>query len=514
MLKSFKYRIYPTEEQKTLIDKHFGCVRFVYNLALETKQMAWAGNRVNLSRYDLQEQLKELKNDCQWLKEVNSQSLQVGLMNLDAAYLKFYNGQSEFPKYKSKSGTQYFNVPQNVCFKDGNITLPKFKEGIKAKIHRPIVGTIRHAVISKTCTFKYYISIICDTLEPVPLKNKISKDNTTGIDLGIKDFAITSDGEVIKNPKYLKRLESKLKFCQRKHSKNKGKRTKIKISLLHEKILNQRKDFLHKTSSKLINSHENIAIENLNIEGMRKNHNLAKSISDASWANFIYFLKYKGDWNGNNIISIGRFEPSSKMCSSCGAINKSLTLKDREWTCECGVKHNRDINAAINIKNFALKNHLSGVDRKNQNELPTLVGVLTSEAHKSISPNGNYNKKNTITMKTTTLERNRKFALAIGGEFHQQKIAKSWFSGIEILSEKKDVFDVDSLKFNTDYNWAFSLRRKLIEKGASITILNNGVVVYVDTHNKEPFYYADYGTELECLCVAFEWIIDEINKAK
>jgi putative transposase len=380
MLRTYKYRIYPTRLQTELINKHIGSIRFLYNLALETKQMAWAGNRINLSRYDLQSQLVDLKNECIWLKEINSQSLQVALMNLDAAYLRFYKGQSNFPVFKKKSNGGSFNVPQNIFLEENKLIIPKFREGIEIILHRPIKGTIRQATISKTSSGKYFASILCETDEMIPNKDKIKDKTTMGIDLGIKSFLVGSNGESFDNPRYLRKAQSRLKYVQRRYSKHKGKRTKQRLAILHEKVTNQRKDFLHKVSMKLIRENQSIALENLNINGMIKNHHLAGSITDASWGLFVFMLEYKAEWNGVNILKIGKFDPSSKTCSNCGHINKELTLKDREWICpECDSVLDRDINAAINIKNFALKNYLSGTDRKNQNELPTLVGVLTSD---------------------------------------------------------------------------------------------------------------------------------------
>jgi len=236
--------------------------------------------------------------------------------------------------------------------------------------------------ISKTPTGKYFVSVLVETDIHNQEKAVIKEKTTIGIDLGIKSFLVTSDGQTFDNPKYLKKAQSKLKYVQSKYSKKNGKRTKHRLALLHEKVANQRKDFLQKTSTMLIKNHDNIAIEDLNIKDMLKNHCLAGSISDVGWGMFIDMLEYKAEWYGNNILRIGRFDPSSKMCSCCGNVNKELTLADREWTCaKCNTKHDRDKNAAINIKNFALRNHLS-VERtlKNQNELPTLLGVMTSEA--------------------------------------------------------------------------------------------------------------------------------------
>jgi putative transposase len=273
-------------------------------------------------------------------------------------------------------------VPQNVLLQDGKLSLPKFKEGIKIIQHRAIVGEIRQATISRTPTGKYFASILVDNKKELPKKKVIKEATTIGVDLGIKSFLITSAGAAFDNPAFLKRSLSKLKYTQRRYSKYKGKRTKYKLAAIHEKVANQRKDFLHKTSTKLIRENQSIAIEDLNIAGMVKNHKLARSISDAGWGEFVRQLEYKADWYGKNIIRIGRFEPSSKTCSVCGNINKELTLQDREWTCSgCETVLDRDVNAAINIKNFALKNYLSVERRlKNRNELPQLRGVLTSEA--------------------------------------------------------------------------------------------------------------------------------------
>jgi putative transposase len=381
MYKARKYRIYPTSSQKELIHKHCGSVRFLYNLALETKTMAYLGSKVNLSRYDLQKQLVDLKKELPWLKEINSQSLQVALLDLDTAYSNFFKGRAGFPKFKKKSNRGSFNVPQNVIVENNLLIIPKFKEGIKINLHRDLVGTIKQATISFTPTGKYFVSILCDTKEEIPTKAPITESTTIGIDLGIKNFAITSEGEVFENPKYLRKAQSKLKYVQRKYSKHKGKRTKKKLAKLHEKITNQRQDFLHKTSTKLIRENQTICLETLVVKNMVKNHNLAQAISDVSWSTFVSMLEYKADWYGKNILRIGQFAPSSKTCSNCGAINKELTLKDREWTCgNCSTVLDRDVNAACNIKSFALKNIFSGTESKNQDELPRLLGVLTPEA--------------------------------------------------------------------------------------------------------------------------------------
>jgi putative transposase len=403
MLKAYKYRLYPNEAQAELLDKHIGSCRFVYNLALECKQMAYAGSKVNLSCFDLIKQLPELKTECEWLGEINSQSLQQSITHLDNAFTRFFKGQGDFPKFKKKaSARKSFKVPQGVevDFDNETLFLPKFKKkGIKIELHRKFKGDIKQATISRTPTGKYFASILIETNTKVPVTKKVKEKTTLGIDLGIHSLIVMSDGRKIDNPKYLKASQEKLQYIQRKFSKHKGKRTKRKLAVIHEKVANQRRDFLNKLSTELINNQDSIAIENLNIKGMSTTckpkqaedgtylpngqsakSGLNKSILDAGWGVFVNMLEYKAEWKGKNILTIGRFEPSSKTCSNCGLINKELTLKDREWTCSCGSVHDRDINASINIKNFALKNYLFGTNRKNRNELPTLVGVLTYEA--------------------------------------------------------------------------------------------------------------------------------------
>lgn len=391
VLKAYKYRINPSESQKELLNKHIGSTRFLYNLSLEIKQSTYAGHGINLSCFTLHNQLTDLKKECPWLKEINSQSMQQAITDLDSAYTRFFKGQAGFPKYKIKNkGRQSFRVPQNVIVNQEKckLIIPKFKEGINIALHREIKGNIKQATISRTPTGKYFVSILAETNEITPEKKQITEETSVGIDLGIKDFIVTSNGEKVSNPKFLKKSLSKLKFQQRKYSKYKGKKTKKRLTLQHEKVASQRQDFLHKLSTKLIRENQTICLEDLNIQGMNANHNLAQSITDSGWGMFVDMLKYKADWQGKNIIQIGRFDPSSKTCSCCGKINRELKLSDREWTClGCDAIHDRDVNAAINIKSFALKNKLCvGRTLKNHEELPTLVGALTHEAQMSSSP--------------------------------------------------------------------------------------------------------------------------------
>jgi len=363
MLKAFKYRIYPTKEQTEKINQHIGGCRFVYNWALENKIRFYETSKEKLSAYDLNYMLKGLKAENLWLKEVNSQSLQQTNKNMESAFTRFFREKKGFPKFKSKKNpVQSFQIPQHysVDFDKGLIKLPKIGN-VKIIISRTFEGTPKTATVSRTPTGKYFISILVDDGKEVPVKQKFNEKSTIGVDLGIKDSAILSNGEKFENPKYLKKSLKKLKVLSRKLSKkikgsNNWKKAKLKLSRLHEKISNQRNDFQHKLSSKLISENQAIALETLNVKGMIKNHCLAQSISDAGWSSFVTKLEYKAELTGKTILRIGTFEPSSKICSTCGYYKSDLTLKIREWVCpDCKTKHDRDLNAAINIKKFALQ---------------------------------------------------------------------------------------------------------------------------------------------------------------
>lgn len=386
MYKAYKYQILPTNSQKELIHKHCGSVRFLYNLALETKTMAYMSNKVNLSRYDLQKQMVDLKKELPWLKETNSQSLQVALLNLDTAYSNFFKGKSDFPKFKKKSNSGSFNVPQNVIVSNRCLIIPKFKEGIKIKLHRDLVGDIKQCTVSYTPTGKYFVSILCETNEECLPKSPATENNSIGIDLGIKDFLVTSDGEVISNPKFLRNSMDRLKVLQRRASKkqkgsNNKKKANKRVAILHEKIANRRQGFLHKVSTKLIRENQTICLENLGVSNMIKNHCLAQAISDVSWSEFNRMIEYKAEWYGVNILRVGRFTPSSKTCE-CGKINKNLKLSDRTWQCECGKVIERDLNAARNIKKFALYKEKSGKELPVEPvEMSALVESVKQEAH-------------------------------------------------------------------------------------------------------------------------------------
>ncbi|MFA5299749.1 MAG: RNA-guided endonuclease TnpB family protein [Lutibacter sp.] len=364
MYKSYLYRLYPTKEQEILLDKHFGCVRLVYNLALECKQLAYKSQtKRNFTTFDLIYQIPELKEEFPFLKEINSHAFNAALSNLESAYNNFFRGITKFPKYKSRKSQQSFQCPDGskINFEAHLLKITKFKEGIKYRGDQIFEGKIKTVTIKKTNTGKYFASVLVDDGKELPIKSEIQEQTTIGIDVGLKNFCVLSTGEKINNPKFLQSQLTRLAILQRRASRKKRgsknqKKAYRKVSLLHEKIKNQRTNFIHKLTSRITCENQTIAIEDLNVRGMVKNRHLSQAISDVSWSEFFRQLRYKSDWYGKNLLQIGRFEPSSKMCS-CGVINNNLTLSDRTWTCEsCGVIHDRDILAAQNIKRFALIN--------------------------------------------------------------------------------------------------------------------------------------------------------------
>jgi len=381
MLRSYKYRLYPTASQRQLINKHIGACRFVYNLALECKQLAYAGTKKNVSVFELLRQLTDLKNECVWLREVDSQALQQSIINLDKAFTSFFKGQNKFPNFKKNRGTQSFRNPHGIKIRvEGKrITVPKFTEGIRFVQDKEFHGQIRSTTISRASTGKYFISVLVETGKENPKPKKVKEDSALGIDLGLKHFIVTSEGVKVDNPKHLQKALSKLKYLQRQASKKKKgganrKKANRRVALQYEYVGNQRKDFLHKLSTKLISENQALCFEDLNIEGMRQNRNLAQSISSASWATFVTMCKYKAEWYGKNFLQIPTFQASTKICSKCGATNHNLTLADREWTCaNCLTLHDRDINAAVNIKNYSLKNYCGGVRRGKPVEMSAIV---------------------------------------------------------------------------------------------------------------------------------------------
>lgn len=369
MLKAYKYRFYPTDEQKQKLTCFFGSCRFVYNLGLETKIQAWISAKKNYTCIDLANQMKDLKDtEATWLADCPSQTLQMSLRNLDNAYTKFFKGGG-FPKFKNKYSKQSIQFPQGtkVDFKSSTIFLPKLKQ-VNVLFHREFKGEIKTVTVSKTTTGKYFVSILVENKVNIPAKKKVKEKTTVGIDVGIKTLAVLSDGTVFENQKWLREVKRNLRVQQRsldRKKKVKGanyEKQRLVVARLHEHIKNQREDYLHKISTSIIKNYDTIVFEDLNIKGMMQNHKLAFAIGEIGWHKFNTMLEYKAEWYGKNIIRIGRFEPSSKCCSSCGTINKELTLKDRGWTCKCGETHDRDVNASKNIKNFGLRNKPSNAN--------------------------------------------------------------------------------------------------------------------------------------------------------
>lgn len=364
MLKAYKYRLMPDAKQREQMEQHFGACRLVWNLALEIKSRAYKSCLPTVSRYDMQKQLVELKSEYDWLYDVNSQSIQSVLLNIDRAFQNFFKTFKRgggYPKFKSKSAYQSFSCPQNVKINDDKINLPKI--GLVSYVNsRSFIGDIKTVTISKTLTGKYFASVLVDDKRELPSKKPIIENTVVGIDVGLKHFAILSDGTKIDNPKNMRNNLARLKCLQRRLSRKKkgGKnrdKAKLKVALQHEKVANQRKDFLHKLSSAITKQYDTVCVENLSIKNMVKNRKLALSISDAGWGEFFRQLKYKQEWKGGNYLELPRFQPSTKPCNKCGVSNELLTLADREWTCaNCGEIHDRDENAAINIKQYFLTN--------------------------------------------------------------------------------------------------------------------------------------------------------------
>lgn len=363
MQKSFKYRIYPTKGQQFFLAQQFGAVRFVYNFFLNNRKSEYLNNKKSLNYYDDAKSLTALKQQdgYAWLYDINAQTLQSSLRNLEVAYTNFFQKRTKFPRFHSKKNKQCIKIPQHFSIENNQLFIPKLKTGIKIVLHRELPKSTC-CFISKTPTNKYYVSFLCETdIQTLPKSTK-----TIGIDLGLTHLLTADDGKTISNPKYSKQLKKKLIFKQRQLSKkqkgsNNRNKARQQVALIHETIANKRNDHLHKVSKKLIDENQVIIAETLKVVNMMKNHKLAGSIQDASWGELLRQLKYKSDWYGRTFYQIDTFFPSSKTCNNCQFVVDSLPLNIREWDCSnCKQHHNRDVNAAINIKNKGLKD-LSGL---------------------------------------------------------------------------------------------------------------------------------------------------------
>lgn len=366
MLKSYKYRIYPNKEQISKFEQHFGCCRYIYNWGLNKKIEFYNKEKRQLTGFELQNLVTGFKKEAgmEWLNEINAQSLQLSLRNLDNAFSRFFNKQNKYPKFKTKKYSRktyqcYLGV--KVDFINNLIQLPKIRK-IKFANSREFEGDIKTSTISVTPSGKYFISITVDNNKDLPKKKSINKKTTIGIDTGIKNMLTCSDGKIFENNHYLEKEINRIKVLQKRASKkikgsNNKKKANVKIAKLHEKIKNRREDNIYKIIHKLTNEKQirTICIEDLDILKMLKNKDLSRSLMDVSLGKFYEILRFKCEWNGINLLQIGKWEASSKTCSNCSYKNNNLTLNQRTWKCpNCNTIHDRDFNASINIKNFAL----------------------------------------------------------------------------------------------------------------------------------------------------------------
>ncbi len=414
MLKAIKIRLYPNKAQQIEINQLLGSCRFVYNYCLEQKIAAYNNNKTSLGLSDLNKKIIELKNstDYNWLKEAHSKVIQQSLINLISAYSNFFKNKKGFPKFKSKNNninSCRFPIDAFGGIKGNRINLiTKIKNVFfkcSAKEEKYInknADKIKSATLSKTKSGKYFLSILIDNFISKQLSNE-NVNHIVGIDMGIKDFVVQSDGKLYENIKIKRNNELKLIRLSRalskkqKGSQNKNK-ARIKLAQFNEKLNNKKEYYLHYVSNILLNENQVIVMENLKISNMMKNHNLAKSIQELSLGKFKSILQYKSVWYNRNVVEVDTFFPSSKLCSECNYKNNSLKLKDRDWACpQCGVIHDRDVNAAVNIKKEGLRLYL---ENKNNNKIGLSKSEYTPVENGSVDdPSGNTSLKSTHSMK-------------------------------------------------------------------------------------------------------------------
>lgn len=354
--RAYKFRFFPTSQQEEILARTFGCARFVYNYMLRQRTDAWFQRQEKVGYHETSAMLTALKKteEFAWLNEVSSVPVQQSLRHLQTAFGNFFARRSKYPTFKKKDGAQSAEYTTS-AFKwaDGKLRIAKMDAALSVRFSRtiPKAAIVTTVTVSKDCAGRYFVSMLCT--DQVQAKAPVAAK--VGIDLGLSHFAILSTGEKIAAPNTFRKNEEKLAKLQRKLAKKtKGsanrKKAKLKVAKLHAKIADSRKDFLHKLSTRLVNENQVIAIETLAVSNMQKNHNLAKSIADASWSEFVRQLEYKSLWYGRELVGIDRWYPSSKRCSDCGHTVKKMPLSVREWTCqECGTIHDRDINAARNV---------------------------------------------------------------------------------------------------------------------------------------------------------------------
>lgn len=365
MLTATKIRIYPNAKQEESLAKAFGCARWLWNNSLAETQKVYQETGKGLGQFALNKRLPELKKEYAWLAETHSQVLQSVSLNMSRAFVNFFERRAKYPNFKSKHGKQSIQYPQGVKIVEGRkIFLPKLGH-VKAVMHREMVGTIKTVTVSRNRAGRYFASVLTETGVVAPEVSFGGK--IIGIDAGLTHLAVTSDGSKFDNPRHLARAAKNLKRKQQKLSRKvKGSNTRNKARILvakaHEHTANARKDWLHKLSHRLVSENQVIAVEDLHVKGMMKNHCLSKAIGDVGWGMFTGFLEYKAARAGKGFIKVNRFFPSSKSCSCCMHVQASMPLNVRMWTCDkCGTQHDRDVNAAINIRNEAQRMIAAGI---------------------------------------------------------------------------------------------------------------------------------------------------------
>ena len=358
MLKAVQVRLYPNSQQKQLLEQSFGNCRWVWNWALEQINTTYKETGKGISSSEIKKQLPALKKEHEWLRLTYSQCLQQVCINLGTAFSNFFEKRSRYPRFKSKHGKQSIQYPQNVTVNRSSLNLPKIGE-VKAVIHRPIEGKVKTVTVSRNSSGQYHASILFEDGKDKPEPS--TEGRAVGIDLGLNHFAITSDGSKFDNPRWMDKHDKNLKTKQRqlarkqKGSNNRNKARK-KVAKVHNKVTRCREDFLHKLSRRIVDENQVIAVENLNVKGMVKNHNLARAISQVGWGGFCTMLKYKAEQEGKTYVEVDRFFPSFKTCNVCLNQVDRLPLDVRTWTCSnCGTEHDRDINAAVNLRDEGLR---------------------------------------------------------------------------------------------------------------------------------------------------------------